>query len=146
MGSTTTLCFVLNQRAYFAHIGDSRAYLVDGEKIEQLTDDHSLVARLVRIGKLTPKEVKNHPQQHIIYKALGVDREVEPYCFVRLLSPEQALLLCSDGLNGMVSDDQILQVISNDSLSYTEKINLLINLANEAGGKDNITAVYLTFH
>ena len=146
MGSTATLCFVLNQRAYFAHIGDSRAYLIDGEKIEQLTDDHSLVARLVRIGKLTPDEAENHPQQHIIYKALGVDREVEPDCFVRLLSPEQALLLCSDGLNGMVSDDQILQVASNDSLSHTEKMNLLINLANEAGGKDNITAVYVTFH
>ncbi len=146
MGSTATLCLVVNQRAYVAHIGDSRAYLIDGEEIEQLTDDHSLVAHLVRMGELTPEEAANHPQRHIIYKTLGIERELEPDCLMRLLSTDHALLICSDGLHGMVNDDQLLRGVSDENLEHTEKISALINLANEAGGLDNITAVYVTFH
>lgn len=146
MGSTATLSLVINQRAYFAHIGDSRAYLISGENIEQLTDDHSLVARLVRLGALAPEDVVNHPQRHIIYKSLGIERTIAPDCFVRQLSASYALLICSDGLHGMVKDDQLLQVVIDENLAHTEKVNVLINRANEAGGTDNITAVYVTFH
>ena len=146
MGSTATLCLALNQRAYFAHVGDSRAYLIHGGEIEQLTDDHSLVARLVRMGQLTPAQAANHPQKHIIYKTLGGDREVEVDCFMRPLSTDHALLICSDGLHGMVNDDQLIRVLSDENLEHTEKISALINGANAAGGMDNITAVYVTFH
>jgi protein phosphatase len=146
MGSTATLSLVINQRAYFAHIGDSRAYLISGENIEQLTDDHSLVARLVRMGALAPEDAVNHPQRHIIYKSLGIERTIAPDCFVHQLSASHALLICSDGLHGMVKDDQLLQVVIDENLGHTEKVNVLINRANEAGGTDNITAVYVTFH
>ncbi|MCZ6676392.1 MAG: protein phosphatase 2C domain-containing protein [Candidatus Poribacteria bacterium] len=145
MGSTGTLCLVVNQRGYFAHIGDSRAYLIDGGEMEQLTEDHSLVAHLVRLGELTPEEAATHPQRHIIYKTLGIERDTEPDSFMRVLSTECSVLLCSDGLHGMISDDQLLRIASDENLSHAQKVNGLINLANAVGGTDNITAVYVTF-
>jgi len=131
--------------AYIAHIGDSRAYLVDDDGLHQLTDDHSLVAELVRHGQLTPEQAETHPQRHIIYKTLGTERVIEPDVFTRTFAGGQGLLLCSDGLCGTIGDEDIYMALSEVVGSHMDKVNALINLANHTGGPDNITVVYVTF-
>ena len=142
MGTTCTLLLLDGTTAHIAHVGDSRAYLYRNGELSQLTDDHTLVGRMVREGKLEPDEAERHPQRSIITRALGVDEDVE----VDLLSIEVAegdrLLLCSDGLSSMLRSEQIREVLAAGDDAQTTADGL-VETANEAGGEDNITAVII---
>ena len=145
MGTTMTVAVVTARRAHFAHVGDSRAYLVNAAGVggenptwQQLTSDHSLVARLVDIGQLTPEEARVHPQRNVVYRSLGSDPTVEVDTASQALAQGDWLLLCSDGLVNMVNDPELAQTIIA-APSAARACERLIALANEHGGKDNIS-------
>jgi serine/threonine protein phosphatase PrpC len=144
MGTTLTAAVVHGDEVAIAHVGDSRAYLWRDGRLRQVTDDHSLVAELIRRGALTPAEAERHPQRSVITRALGAEAGVE-VDLVRL-APESGdvLLLCSDGLTGMVGDDEIGRILgAGGPLERTAQ--LLVQAANGAGGEDNVTAVLVRF-
>jgi protein phosphatase len=121
-------------------VGDSRAYRLREGRLEQLTEDHSLVADLVRSGRLTPEEADTHPQRSVITRALGTDREVDVDTFTVEAAPGDVFLLCSDGLTTMVDDEEVSQTVASaDTLDQAAKG--LVKAANRAGGEDNITVV-----
>ncbi|HEX9082575.1 MAG TPA: Stp1/IreP family PP2C-type Ser/Thr phosphatase [Holophagaceae bacterium] len=140
MGSTVVACLVHGRRATLAHVGDSRAYLLNDQGIHQLTRDHSWVAEQVANGILTPSEARVHPFRNVITQALGNggDLEVEVQEFE--LENSDQLLLCSDGLSGMVGDAQIWDIVRRAS-NPQMAVETLIAQARENGGEDNITAV-----
>ncbi len=140
MGTTLSLALVIGNTAYIANVGDSRAYWIENGSITQITQDHSLVAKLVEAGKLTKEEARNHPRSNLLYRTIGTDEQIKVDTFRKELKKGGTLVLCTDGLWGEVSDEEIHQIIrsSADARSANEK---LVRLANEHGGKDNITAV-----
>lgn len=143
MGTTLTAATVLGSRLVVAHVGDSRAYLLSGdEPMSQLTTDHTLVEQLVQEGRLSRDEIGSHPQRSVITRAIGVDDDVEVDTFVTEVRPGDQVLLCSDGLSGVVKDDQIADILDEHE-DGDEACRALIAAANEAGGPDNITVVLL---
>jgi PPM family protein phosphatase len=143
MGTTIVLLWILNEEAYISWCGDSRCYLFQTNHAPTLlTNDHSKVWELVKRGEITPEQARLHPQAHIITQALG-DKRVPPKPdFIHLtIPPKSRLLLCSDGLNSMLSDLEIAQIVNNSTGSIEEISDLLITKAKEAGGKDNITVI-----
>ena len=141
-GTTLTCALILGNRAYLAHVGDSRAYLFADDRLRQITRDHSLVDRLVELGQITPGEAMHHPQRNVLYRAVGQGDQLEVDAYVELLpsSSQYRLLLCSDGLWGSIQDDQLTQVLRM-AATPQEACDRLIEAANAGGGKDNITAV-----
>lgn len=139
MGTTMVLVTIVDDYAYVANVGDSRLYLIE-DKILQITKDHSLVEEMVRRGLITKEEAKTHPDKNIITRVLGIGPEVEVDFFDIHLKENSTLLLCSDGLSNMVSDDDIWR-ITNTSRDLRETGMRLVSLANENGGKDNIAVV-----
>ena len=139
-GTTLTCALVLGSRLYLAHVGDSRAYLFAGDKLRQITKDHSLVDRLVELGQISSDEALNHPQRNVLYRAVGQGEALEVDTYIESLPGTYRLMLCCDGLWGMVSDDQLTQVIRS-APTPQEACDRLVELANAAGGKDNITVV-----
>ena len=146
MGTTMTVALVEDERVAIGHVGDSRAYLYRDGRLEQLTDDHSLVAELVRSGKLTPEEAEAHPQRSVITRALGTDSEVDVDTFAVPAKPGDLFLLCSDGLTAMVDDDTIVEAIEQHRSNLAEAAKALVNAANRGGGEDNITVVFFELH
>jgi protein phosphatase len=142
MGTTCVAALVHGDTAIIAHAGDSRCYLINEQGIRQLTADHSLVQRLVQLGQLTPEEARVHPQRNVIYKNLGDKPVVEPDVIQQQLAAGDHLLLCSDGLSGMVEDSQLRQIVMT-ACSPQEACRKLIQAANEAGGDDNISVILL---
>lgn len=146
MGTTLTMALVSGGRAHIAHVGDSRAYLINpggvdaGGMWKQLTTDHSLVARLVDIGQLTPEQARVHPQRNMIYRSLGTDPTVDIDTMSQALAPGDVLLLCSDGLDTHLDDGEIAQIVI-DEPSAARACEQLIERANQRGGKDNISVV-----
>jgi serine/threonine protein phosphatase PrpC len=140
MGTTMTVAFVGDANVAFGHVGDSRAYLIRDGKLEQLTEDHSLVAELVRSGKLSPEEAETHPQRSVITRALGTDPDVDVDTFSIETAPGDLFMLCSDGLTSMVEDDVILQTIEKNRDNLQTAAKALIRAANKGGGEDNLTA------
>jgi protein phosphatase len=146
MGTTLTLALVAGRRAHIAHVGDSRAYLInpagvgEGGTWAQLTADHSLVARLVDIGQLTPEQARVHPQRNMIYRSLGTDPAVDVDTLSQPLAAGDALLLCSDGLDSHVEDTELAQIVIAEA-SEARACERLIALANQRGGKDNISVI-----
>lgn len=140
MGTTMVAVTVVDHYAYVANVGDSRLYIVNGDEIRQVTQDHSLVGEMVRLGQLTKEEAEHHPDKNIITRALGAAEHVEIDFFDLKLQPDSILLLCSDGLTNMVSDAGICQVVRKGN-TLEEMARHLIKLANENGGKDNIGIV-----
>jgi len=141
MGTTMTVALVEGSIVTIGHVGDSRAYLLRDDQLTQLTQDHSLVAELVRSGRLSPKEAESHPRRSVITRALGTDSDVEVDVFSLRGQDGDLFLLCSDGLTSMVSDEEIasLLVVARGDLGDAGK--KLIAAANLAGGEDNITVV-----
>ena len=140
MGTTTSALAVRGNQAWFAHVGDSRIYLVRGDSITQLTDDHSLVATMVREGLLTAKEAENHPRRNVLQRSIGVGEEVE----VDVDGPFQVqeldtFVLCSDGLHGLVKPDEIKDAVLK--MSIDAAADALVQRALERGGTDNITVI-----
>ncbi|MBS1766794.1 MAG: Stp1/IreP family PP2C-type Ser/Thr phosphatase [Acidobacteria bacterium] len=140
MGSTVVALLVGDGKATLAHVGDSRAYLLDADGIRQVTRDHSWVAEQVANGILTPSEARVHPFRNVITQALGNGGELEVEVQELDLAESERLLLCSDGLSGMVPDQQIWDIV-NKADTYQEAVEALISAARAAGGEDNITAV-----
>ncbi len=143
MGTTVTAALVdePTNRVIFGHVGDSRAYLIRDGSLEQLTDDHSLVAELVRSGKLSPEEAETHPQRSVITRVLGTDPKVDVDTFAIDARPGDLFLLCSDGLSTMVGADAILDVAERFRGDLDEAVRALLAEANRGGGEDNITAI-----
>jgi PPM family protein phosphatase len=144
MGTTLTAVMVEGRRLHIAHVGDSRAYLLRGGQIQQLTDDHTLVQHLIDEGQITPEEAATHPQRSIITRAIGVARDVEVDSMTLDLQPGDQILLCSDGLTGVVSDEAICKALVGEDDEDTI-IADLIDQANAGGGPDNITLVLLRY-
>jgi serine/threonine protein phosphatase PrpC len=140
MGTTLTAAWVDDGTVTLAHVGDSRAYRMRAGELVQLTEDHSLVGGLVRLGKITPAEAEHHPQRSVILRAVGVEPAVEVDVTEHDLEDGDVYLLCSDGLSGMVRDEVIRETLAIDG-SLEQAADLLVGLANASGGHDNITAV-----
>jgi serine/threonine protein phosphatase PrpC len=142
MGTTMTVALVEDGRVAIGHVGDSRAYLIRDRRLEQLTEDHSLVAELVRSGKLSPEEAEGHPQRSVITRALGTDPDVDVDTFSVETKPGDLFLLCSDGLTSMVDDETILGEIERNRSDLGAAAKALVRAANKGGGEDNITVVF----
>lgn len=138
MGTTLEVCLVYNSRAYIAHIGDSRIYRIRKGIIRQLTQDHSYVQTLVKEGNITKEEAKHHPKKNMLTKALGCNAFVEPDVMVRGFQKEDTLVICSDGLTNMVSQEEIYNLVTNNFETAPKE---LVDLANQNGGMDNITVI-----
>lgn len=140
-GGTTLLCaLILGDQAYIANVGDSRAYLVSPEGCSQITRDHSVVDIMVELGQMTSEEAAHHPQRNVLYRAVGQSGPLEVDTFFCRIPPESVLLLCSDGLWEMVSKEEIARVVTT-SPSLQEACEILVEKANQAGGKDNISVI-----
>jgi len=139
MGTTLTALLLARKRVFLAHIGDSRAYRLRDGTLEQLTNDHSVVAEQVRSGLITPAQARTSPYRHVITQALGIDQEAAPDLTEQPTKPGDTFLLCSDGLTEMVDDGEIKRILAG-SAPHDAAQNL-IDAANERGGVDNITAV-----
>ncbi len=142
MGSTLVAVLLDGVQATLAHVGDSRIYCVNSQKIEQLTTDHSLVERLVSSGQITRDEARYHPQRNVVYRTIGDKLNVEIETSSIALTPGDQLLLCSDGLTGML-EDRIIQKLILDASSPQDACERLISAANATGGEDNITAIVI---
>ncbi len=141
MGTTVVAAVVRNGNAVVANVGDSRVYLVD-DNITQLTTDHSIVQTLIESGKITAEDAKVHPRKNVITRALGAESDVAVDIAEYNLSENNTLLLCTDGLTNFVSEEDILKTFKENDISVVSE--KLVELANEGGGGDNITAVTLT--
>lgn len=140
MGTTLTAALVEGRRIAIAHVGDSRAYLLQGPHLMQLTEDHSMVAEMIKRGELTEAESRVHPNRSIITRALGTDANMTADAFEVMAHPGDRMLICSDGLTGMLEDDRIADLLT----AYRDPevtAKALIAAANEAGGGDNISVV-----
>jgi serine/threonine protein phosphatase PrpC len=142
MGTTMTVALVENGVVAFGHVGDSRAYLIRDGRLEQLTEDHSLVAELVRSGKLSPDEAETHPQRSVITRALGTDPDVDVDTFSVQAQPGDLFMICSDGLTSMVDDDMILSTVEKHRGDLQTAAKALVRAANKRGGEDNITVIF----
>jgi serine/threonine protein phosphatase PrpC len=142
MGTTMTVALVEpSGDITFGHVGDSRAYVLRGDSLEQLTDDHSLVAELVRRGELSASDAEVHPQRSVITRALGTDPDVDVDAFTVHPEPGDIYLLCSDGLSDMVPGETIEEVLLANRTDLDGTAKALVRAANRGGGDDNITAV-----
>lgn len=144
MGTTLTAALFEGRRLHIAHVGDSRAYLLRDGMLSQITTDHTLVQHLIDEGQITPEEAATHPQRSIITRAIGVADHVEVDSMTLDLQPGDTILLCSDGLSGFVTDAAVKHVLLTPR-PPEDQVRELLQLANEAGGGDNITAVVLRF-
>ncbi|MFQ5407058.1 MAG: PP2C family protein-serine/threonine phosphatase [Anaerolineales bacterium] len=143
-GTTATVALVVGERVTIAHVGDSRAYFVTSDGLEQLTRDHSLVQRLQELGQLTAEEAAVHPQKNVLYRAVGQGEGLEVDVQTHTFPAGAQLLICSDGLWGLVDDPQ-LQAIIEQSSSMQDACERMVQAANDAGGPDNITALMVAF-
>ena len=142
MGTTVVCAIVKDNQAYIAHAGDSRAYLISNGNIQQITTDHSMVQDLLARGKITVQETINHPNKNIITRAVGVDKSIK-IDFTQIdMEDDDALLLCTDGLTNYVTDEQILELMSDGKhYAFADR---LVQKANSNGGGDNITVVIVS--
>jgi PPM family protein phosphatase len=141
MGTTITVALVENGNVAFGHVGDSRAYLIRDRRMEQITEDHSLVNELMKSGKLSPEEAEAHPQRSVITRALGTDPDVDVDTFTIEAQVGDVFLLCSDGLTDMVAEDEIFELVDGNRPDIEAALKALVRAANRSGGEDNITVV-----
>jgi len=143
MGTTATLILIRQNMAYVAHVGDSRAYLVDGRnQVQQVTEDHSLVAVLVAIGQITAEEALTHDNRSMLYRSVGPEAKVEPDTYTRRLEPGDRMILCTDGLAMYARDSDLIAAVAQGQ-TPAQACRALIALANARGGEDNISVIVL---
>ena len=142
MGTTMVLAAVRKNRVTILNVGDSRAYLVQGDELKQITKDQSFVQLLVDRGEISESEAQNHPQKNVIMQAVGVSDRISPDIY-ELDYNGECLILCSDGLSNKLSAQDIVKVVNDETKSANEKLEALIHIANEAGGEDNISVVLI---
>jgi hypothetical protein len=141
MGTTLTLALVEEGKVSLGHVGDSRAYLLRDGTLDQITEDHSLVAELTRAGKLSEEEAETHPQRSVITRALGTDRDVDVDAVTVETHDGDVFMLCSDGLTSMVEDKAIEEIIGKRRSNLKRAAQDLVKAANRGGGEDNITVL-----
>ena len=139
-GTTLTAVAVVGNLAYLAHVGDSRAYVVHDELIEQLTTDHTLVQRLIQMKELTPEQAEHYPQKNVLYRAIGQQEELKVERMIRALPPGARIVICTDGLWDLVDDDAIRE-LARKANTPQEACDGLVELANARGGIDNISVI-----
>jgi PPM family protein phosphatase len=144
MGATVVSCLVYENHGIFSYMGDSRAYLLRDSVISRLTQDHSIVGLMMRMGELTQKEADQHPMRHVITRHVGMDGDFGPDTIIVELKPGDKVLLCTDGLSDMVSDEDMSEIISSVK-NIDEACEQLVEAANDAGGRDNITVVIIEY-
>lgn len=142
LGTTAVIALLTSEYLIFANVGDSSGYILKNKEIHKVTKDHTLVNLLVQSGDITEEEAKYHPKKNVLMKALGASEKVEPDIF-DVDTKSEAILLCSDGLTSMLSDDQIEKVLIDENLEIEEKVSKLIRKCNVRGGNDNISIAYL---
>lgn len=140
-GTTVTMAVVVGTRVIVANVGDSRTYRLRDHKLQQISQDHSLVASMVASGQIKPEEVFSHPQRNMIFRCLGQKRQVQVDTFFEVLQPGDFLLLCSDGLWEMVRDEEVIAHLVDAASTPQKACQILIDAANTAGGEDNIGVV-----
>ncbi|HPW41510.1 MAG TPA: Stp1/IreP family PP2C-type Ser/Thr phosphatase [Bacillota bacterium] len=140
MGTTLSMVLAKDSSIYIGHVGDSRIYLIRGKDISRLTEDHSLVAELVKRGTIKPEDASNHPQKNVITRALGTEYSIEPDVYQYDMQSGDLILICTDGLSNAVCEEDIAGVM-NAASDLNGACELLIEKAKEKGGYDNITAV-----
>lgn len=141
MGTTFTVGTVIENIVYLAHVGDTRLYLVNDRSIFQATTDHSLVQEMLEQGFISENEIKMHPQRHIITRAVGTYAKVKVDTLIYDLNKVKYILLCSDGLTSMLSDEEIHEILKQETMSMEQLIDELIDAANTKGGLDNIAVI-----
>ena len=144
MGTTLVAVLATGERVALAHVGDSRAYLIRGGRIRQLTDDHSLVGELVRRHQISEDDARAHPHRHVLTRALGVATTTQPDLAELTSAPGDTFVLCSDGLTTHLRDAEILELIQRDT-ELQKACDGLVACANQRGGVDNITVVLVCF-
>jgi protein phosphatase len=142
MGTTIVAAVVLGNTVYVINVGDSRLYAYQ-DTLRQVTVDHSLVEEMVQSGKIHKEDMRTHPNKNIITRALGTNRDVKADCFEIEVNEGDVLLLCSDGLSNMLEDEMIKKIIENHKQDMKAAAEKLVEAANEAGGKDNISVVLI---
>lgn len=145
MGTTLTAAYIEGETIYIGHVGDSRAYIINDGKIIQITEDHSYVNQLMKTGTITKEEAKNHPKKNMITKAVGSSSILEVDSMKINIKKDDILILSSDGLTNMVSDDEILNHFQSD-LEIQKICDKLVDKANYNGGNDNISIVAIKFN
>ena len=141
MGTTLTVATIIEDIVYLAHVGDTRLYLINDRCIFQATTDHSLVQEMLEQGYIAENEIKAHPQRHIITRAVGTYAKVKVDTLIYDLSKVKYILLCSDGLTSMLSNEEIHTIIKAQEDNLEQMVNHLIEAANEKGGLDNIAVI-----
>ncbi|MEI8215476.1 MAG: Stp1/IreP family PP2C-type Ser/Thr phosphatase [Eubacteriales bacterium] len=140
MATTLVILYVVGNKAHFINVGDSRAYLIRNMEIHQITEDHTVVNQLIKVGKITKKDAETHPMSNVITKAVGADCSIAPDYYSIDVKRKDIILLCSDGLYGEVKESEIMEICLN-SPSMHQACNRLVQRANEYEGKDNITVI-----
>jgi serine/threonine protein phosphatase PrpC len=143
MGTTVVVALADEVQIIIGHIGDSRAYLIEKKQIRQLTEDHTLVNELIKSGQLSQSESGSHPRRNVLTRALGTEQNSEVDLQRVVWHAGDILLVCTDGLSGLVDSERMLSIITDEKLSIEMKVSVLIELALEVGGEDNITASLL---
>ena len=141
MGTTMVMATIVDLVLQVANVGDSRLYVISDE-LRQITNDHSYVEEMIKVGSLDRQSARNHPQKNIITRAIGADDEIEPDFFTVKLKKGQKVLMCSDGLTNMIEDDDIFKIIK-ESKSLEEAGLNLVRTANDNGGKDNVSVILI---
>lgn len=140
MGTTIVAALIINQLVVIGHVGDSRAYRINNEQLELLTEDHSLVNALVKSGQLTAEEAEHHPRKNVLTRAIGTEDDIDVDIRIMEWKKQDILLLCSDGLSNRVSEEQLHQTVAS-LVPLEQRADQLIELALQAGGDDNITLI-----
>lgn len=142
MGTTLVACTVADGQLLVANVGDSRLYLHEAGRLSQVTVDHSLVGEMVRAGSLDPEEARNHPDRNVITRAIGAEDTLQVDFFRVSLKEHPQVMMCTDGLSGLLRDEEILQILEeNGEETLQTQASLLVAAANEAGGPDNISVI-----
>jgi len=142
MGATFSLCVIDKNKLYAVHVGDSRIYLVKNGAIEQISMDHTYVNEMIKAGEITESEARIHPHRNLITRALGTEKSLKIDCITMDVAPGDMAIICSDGLSNMVSGDVMLAV-ALENAAVSAKCEKLLRIANENGGEDNISVVFV---
>ena len=142
MGTTFTACYIESGTAHIIHVGDSRTYLLRDDKLRLITSDHTFVGEMYRRGEITYDDTFDHPQRNYLTNVLGVTKEIKPDCHDKKIDQGDRLLLCTDGLNSMLRDNDIFKILKR-SPEPESAVNSLIKQANKLGGKDNTSVIVI---
>lgn len=143
MGTTFLTAVVKDERLYIAHVGDSRLYIIHDSTISQITTDHTYVMEMIKAGEITCSQARNHPSRNIITRALGIDNDILVDGLFSNVYQNDIILICSDGLYSMLTDEEILKILSEENVLLENKLDKLIEAANYNGGYDNISVILI---